>query len=126
MEIPALLPKEPKAPTVTLTLEQLREMIVFAATEFRKPTEAEQEKLDKEKALFDRKRKEGIEMAKLEEEQRKLAQDQCPHKKPNGESTIHIGQIYSDGKLRPICVRCQMMLSPRDAPKDMLVTGLAQ
>lgn len=116
---------KPIDPQVTMTLSQLKEMIAFAAAEFKRPSADEQEKLDKEKMLLDRKRKEGIEVAKFEEDQRKLAQTNCPHRKPDGSSTIHLGQIYSDGMIHPICVRCQMLLPAREVPRDMLIQGIS-
>jgi len=57
-----------------------------------------------------------------EEAATRQRQANCSHTKPNGETRIHRGQIYSDGTVRPFCIHCNKQFAPYEAPREF-VTG---
>ena len=117
-EIPQKSPE--KVPgTVTLTMGDIKDLIA----EIKKPSELEQEKIDQERQLRERRRRESIALATLEMEQKALKQSNCNHTKPNGKPCIG-GQIHSDGMVHMICLRCQKEFTPTKPDQGMLATGI--
>jgi hypothetical protein len=100
-------------PAVTITFDQLKELI----KEIKKPSAEEAERIEKEKALKLRAQREKVEQARIEMAEKKRREDSCPHRKPNGETTV-MGQRHSDGMVHPICFRCQKEFPPRKARSE--------
>ena len=103
---------------ISLTFEQIKELI--------KAAKAPDDETVRLKAEAEARRQEQmtqmIAIAKIEEETRRNSQDRCGHKKSDQSSTIY-GQIHSDRKIHPICVRCQKLFAPYDPPME-LVAGM--
>lgn len=98
-----------------ITLEQL---LAFAEA-LKKPDIETQKKLDEAKARMELNRKNTIEVAMLEVEQKKRREDNCPHTKENGR-TAWVGQVHSDGLYHPICLHCQKAATPFRPTGEML------
>ena len=107
-------------PTVSLTPEQLKEIMVALVQELKRPSKEEQAKLDEEKDRLAQRRAAMIEEGKRQDLAVARTQASCNHTKPNGESLVHKGQIYSDGLMRPMCLRCMKQFAPMRAPQELV------
>lgn len=103
---------------VTVTIEQFKELI----RELRKPSDEEQAKIDKEKAILARRREEMVELGRIEQEQRELNQSRCGHTKPDGKPSTG-GQVHSDGLYHEFCLRCQKEIRVMKPSQDMMQMG---
>ena len=56
-----------------------------------------------------------VRIARQDEASKKARQDNCTHRKPNGEEASG-GQEFSDGRVRRFCLRCQKILREYWAP----------
>ncbi len=122
------MPQEQSTPTgaLTTTYEQLQELLMTAAREFKKPSAEEQAKLDKEKARREQAALESCIMAEEAEKQKQAVISACAaggHKKENGRSAIQ-GQIHSDGKFHGICFHCQWEAPPVAMAPESFAGGI--
>lgn len=93
------------------------------AVELRKPTEFEQEKIDKELALRKQKLEARIRQAKIDEDVREMKRLGCSHTMPNGRHTFR-GQVNSDGLITPICTICLTEFPKIKATQDQISNGV--
>lgn len=120
-------------PNVTMThsqfqslLERFSHGIADAVREARKPDEDTQIKLDEEKTRKEAHRASAIELAMAEQQSKIDRESRCNHTRAeDGKRTIG-GQVHSDGKIHPLCLRCGKEFEPTDAPREMLMgaTGI--
>lgn len=96
---------------VTLTKDALIELIREARRDPGKEAEIEAEA----KRVLAR-RQQMVALAAQDERAKKLRQERCGHRKPNGEPTIG-GQEFSDGRVRMFCLRCQVILREYWSPE---------
>ena len=122
------------AESITLSKEELQSLLsgivtqtnaalVEAVRELRKPSLEEQVKIDKERELEQRRMKESVELARVEEEGRTRRQGSCPHRKENNEHTLR-GQIHADGMVHLFCLRCQLPFKPFAPTPEMQRGGV--
>lgn len=97
--------------SVSMTPTQLRDFAAALVAELRKPTEEQQEEIQKKKDILERAKRDKIELVRIEMESKRSREENCSHKKQNGDTCI-MGQKHSDGKVHPICVRCQKEFPP--------------
>jgi hypothetical protein len=114
-------PKDEPKKEMTMTVEDLQKLIHTAIAAAREPDEETKQKREEERAAKEA-RMQAMILEGKQAEQTAAAQKNCRHTKQNGETTIHNGQIYSDGKIRPLCIRCGKIFQAYDAPRE-LVTG---
>jgi len=105
---------------VNLSASVFENMVMKAIQLAKEPDEETKEKLAKEKAARAEYMKGMMQAAEQEQQARKNAQEHCSHKKPDGSSRVHAGQVYSDGKIRPMCVWCQKIFKEYDAPRELM------
>lgn len=112
---------------VTLTadqLQQLLEKVVEAAVKAaREPDELTKQKMVEDKERRERLMKEAVELAKAEDEAKRLRWKSCSHRKPDGRAAIG-GQIHSDGLIHPICLICQFPFPAIKPTPDQIVQGV--
>lgn len=104
-----------------------QENLKSAIAEMKKPTAAEQAKLDKENALLARKAEIRRAEMILEEKNRKEAQAACQHKKKSRNGAFVSawgGQVNSNGYWYPLCTVCQMIGPEVKAPVEWLTGGV--
>lgn len=94
-----------------------------AIEESRKPTPEELAKKLKEEEDANRRMQEMLTVARAEEEAKKQAWANCKHVKEDGRPSVS-GQVHSDGKIHPICLRCQFEFTPYAPTSDMLANGI--
>ena len=99
------------------------ETFMAAIKELRKPTEAEQEKMDKEKALAKQKLENRILAAKADEQGKAMRKAGCSHSMPDGKHTWRT-QVNQDGYFRPLCVVCNTVLPPIKATLEQIKEGV--
>jgi len=134
---PGRPPKQDQLPanfTVEDVMMMMREMsqasderMLKLVQEMRKPTEAEQKKIDNEKALLERRRENRRREMIAEEKARTDAQKVCPHKKKarNGSFvSAWGGQVNSDGYWYPLCTSCQLVGPEVKAPQEWITGGV--
>lgn len=95
--------------------------------EMKKPTEAEQRKIDNEKMLLDRRMENRRREMIAEEKARTDAQKICPHKKKARNGTFVSawgGQVNSDGYWYPLCTTCQLVGPEVKAPQEWITGGV--
>ncbi len=97
--------------SISLTATELKDMMIAFAQELRKPTPEQEEEARQRKAILERAKRDKLELVRIEIEAKKQREEGCAHKKQNGESTV-MGQKHSDGKVHPICIRCQKEFEP--------------
>lgn len=101
--------------------------MLMAIAEMKKPTAAEQEKLDKENAAIARKNEMRRQTMLAEEKVRKDAQTACQHKKKSRTGAFVSawgGQVNSNGYWYPLCTQCQMIGPEVKAPVEWLTGGV--
>jgi hypothetical protein len=86
--------------------------------ELRKPSAAEAEKEEKEKARILQARKNAAEQGAAVEAQIRAEQASCTHMKPNGAHTFR-GQCHSDGWAEIKCVRCLLRFRVKPLPEHI-------
>jgi hypothetical protein len=106
--------------SVNLTPEILKGIILEAVRVAKEPDEATKAKLAQDKADRETFMKNMLKFAAEEEQSKKDAQERCSHKKQDGTTRVHVGQIYSDGKIRPMCIWCQKIFPAYEAPRELL------
>ena len=103
---------EPQSQNVSLSPDQLKELILSIVSEAKKPSEYEQGKIDKARAIELRAAKEGRELAFAEEHRKAEQKKRCPHH--NGQSHTWVAQVHApdgvDPYFVPTCQRCQTQL----------------
>ena len=104
---------------VSFTAAQFMEMI----KELRKPDDETLEKKAEAAKRLELQKKQMIALAQLETATRERRQKACSHKKQDG-NTLWAGQIHSDGKYHPICLRCSAEGEPMEPPRELLAQGL--
>lgn len=117
---------------VLLLLQELQKSnradLLEAIKEMKKPSEAEQAKLDKENALLERRRE--LRRAEMisEEKARIGKQRSCMHKKKHPRSGAWIsawgGQVNADGYWHPICTVCMKEGPEVKAPIEWIQGGV--
>lgn len=111
---------------VNFSVADIEKLVTAAIKAAKEPDEDTKAKLAEEKKQRENYMAQMLKMAREEEAARKAGQDRCSHKKQNGETRINAGQIYSDGKVRPICTWCQKVFAEYDAPRELVFgTGLS-
>lgn len=117
--------RDPKL--VAITPESLQEVlskaIEAAVKAAKEPDEATKARIAKEAEEAEKRQAQMIELAKAEEESRKVKWANCSHKKENGKPCVG-GQIHSDGLVHLFCLRCQYPFPPFKPTQDMLATGI--
>lgn len=108
--------------TINLSFDDLQKLIVMAIKTAKEPDDETKLKNDEEKTRKASNLRQMIENAKITEENQKRSQARCGHRKGDGQSTVY-GQIHSDGKIHPICVRCQKLFTAY-APPQELISGM--
>lgn len=93
------------------------------AADLRKPTDAEQVKLDKERADLERKLQARIKVAMAEEQSKAMLKKACNHAMPNGKH-LWRAQVNQDGYFRPICLKCPTVLPPIKATMEQMKEGV--
>ena len=112
--------------SINLSADQITDIIKMAIREAKEPDDETKAKMAAEKAQREERMRQMIEYAQEEEKAKKMAMERCAHKKQDGSTTIHTGQIYSDGMIRPLCVRCQKIFTAYKAPMELIAgTGIA-
>lgn len=109
---------EGKSVGINLDMDQLIALI----REMKKPDDETLEKKAKDEARRQEQMRNMIAVAKLDEANRLNFQARCQHEKQDKSSTWY-GQVHSDGKIHPICVRCQKLATPY-APPQELISGM--
>ena len=101
------------AGSITLTIDQLKEVIASAIAagvkEATKPTPEQEEKMVEDKKRKDKAQQARIEVGKAAERERTMRQQFCNHKRDDGRADSFAvgGQLFSDGKVHILCLRCQ-------------------
>lgn len=107
----ATAPAIPSTP-MTLTPDQLTQLITAAVKAARQPNEYEQRKIDREIALEQRRNVERLELAKAEEESKATRKRNCPHH--NGRTHTWVAQVHQprgeDAYFIATCQRCLTQL----------------
>jgi len=106
------------------TAENNREMFLEAIKELKKPTPEQQEQLDRQKMIRERKAELMVLLAKDEEKGKRRKRERCSHLKPNGKIAIG-GQIHADGLVHPLCVKCQTEFQPFKPNAEMMRSGVS-
>ncbi len=106
------------------TAKDSRETFLEAIKELKKPTPEQQEQLDQQKMMRERKAQLMVLLAKDEEKGKRIRRERCSHKKPNGLISIG-GQIHADGLVHPICVKCQTEFQPFKPTAEMMRSGVS-
>jgi hypothetical protein len=112
-----------KLTAVTLTAEQLQALLLEVVRAAKEPDELTKQKIEEEKANRERRARQAVELAKLEEEQQQKRWAACSHTKPDGRRAIG-GQVHSDGLIHPICLICNKQFTPVSPTPDQLVQGV--
>ena len=113
-------PQAEAAPQGTLSMEQL----AWLVKKLKEPSDIEAAKLAADAKKLEVQKLQMVDLARIETENRRRAQDNCNHKKPNGE-TSWAGQIHSDGLYHPICLKCNMHGKTQEPPRELLAQGLS-
>jgi len=98
-----------------------------AISEMKKPTAAEQKKLDDEEKRLARQREIRRSEMIIEEKSRLGAQQACMHKKKSRTGSFVSawgGQVNSDGYWHPVCTVCQKVGPEVKAPQEWLMGGV--
>jgi hypothetical protein len=111
-----------KTASVAISQETLAILLAFAK-ELRKPDDETQRLKDEAKARHDENIRQMIAVATAEEDARKNRYATCNHKKERGEPAW-VGQPFSDGFYRAICLHCQMISTPIKLTPAMM-SGMA-
>lgn len=101
----------------------LKEALVALARELKAPDPEVAAKKAADKERQERNKAQRLAEVKAKEEGRLAAQAACEamgHKKENGRSAIHPGQVYNDGTMRPFCLRCDKWWPPRKAAPEFM------
>lgn len=102
--------------------------MIAMVQEMKKPSAAEQAKLDKEEMLLARRRETRRQELLAEEAARKGQQERCPHQKKHPRSGAFIsawgGQVNSDGCWHPVCTVCGMEGPAVKAPMEWITGGV--
>lgn len=112
-----------KPDSLTMTKDELLAIITHAIQELKKPDAETAAKLAIERERRESDMRAMVELAKTQELETRRRQETCSHRKENGERSVG-GQIHSDGKIHPICLRCQKQFTPIDPPQELLSTGV--
>src|SRR5678809_1095009 len=96
-------PAKTKESMVTMT--DLAQALKGFAETLKAPTAKELEKEQQEAIKEAARRKQMIELARVEIATQKQRQASCGHVKQDG-TTLFQGQIHSDGKYHPLCMGC--------------------
>lgn len=119
-------------PTLAITAEQLQEMMTAIVREARKPTEAEQKKLDDEARKLAAQQKQRLELQKVELQRRENLRKFCAH------GTVHPGtgafqhawraQVHTPANTRayfvPTCQQCQTQVGKVYATPEQVSNGV--
>lgn len=103
-------PKQQTGPTLSLTMDQIMEIV----RAIKEPSPAEKEKLAQEEELKKRQLDAMMELGRTEEQAKIDRENACGHKKENGSWCIG-GQEHSDGMIHPVCLRCGKSFPPYKA-----------
>ncbi len=106
------------------TAQNNREALLEAIKELKKPTPEQQEQIDQQKMIRERKKQLMILLAKAEEKGKRVRRERCSHTKPNGKVAIG-GQIHADGLVHPLCVKCQTEFQPFKPTAEMMRSGVS-
>lgn len=102
-------------PTVTMTFDQVQDLLRTVLAEANKPNALEQKRLDEELAKDKRRAALAVELGRAEEEARWRRQNSCTHSRhaTTGESVpkgtgvwTTCGQTHGDDSISLICMRC--------------------
>lgn len=104
---------------VQLSGADIERIMLAAIKASKEPDEETQQRLAQEKAQRDQSMKNMLAEARQSEEATRNRQTRCSHRKPDQATAVH-GQIHSDGKIHPICVICQKLFVPYEAPREMM------
>lgn len=105
--------KAVKQATGGLTTEQ----IVTLVQELRKPDAETAEKLAAEKLKREQEKKNMLELALLEEQEKQNREANCGHKKENGRTSFVLGHRGEDGKYKYLCQHCQKIVESTLSPE---------
>lgn len=106
------------------TAKDNREMFMEAIRELKKPTPEQQEQIDQQRLIRERKKQLMILLARDEEKGKRNRRERCSHLKPNGKIAIG-GQIHADGLVHPLCVKCQTEFQPFKPTAEMMRSGVS-
>ena len=106
------------------TAKDNREMFLEAIKELKKPTPEQQEQIDQQRLIRERKKQLMILLARDEEKGKRNRRERCNHLKPNGKIAIG-GQIHADGLVHPLCVKCQTEFQPFKPNAEMMRSGVS-
>lgn len=106
-----------------LSLQDIKELIVAAVAEAKKPDPETAAELQAAKERKNRSREEMLEVARLEVAMKEQREGNCNHRKENGKSA-YAGQVHSDGKIHPVCLHCGKLGDPYAPPQEMLAQGM--
>lgn len=109
---------------IQFTADQLETMLLRIGKEMRKPDDVTLAKQAQEEQRRQESMRQMIALANIEIDSKKNMQARCSHKKEDGRTLWH-GQIHSDGKYHPLCLRCQMLGTPLDPPRELLAQGIS-
>ncbi len=116
---PVIVESTPQVAPV-MTMEQVLAMI----RELKAPDPEEAEKKADQKKREAEARKQMLEVAQVEEQQKALRESNCDHKKQNGRTAI-FGQAHSDGMYHPVCLHCFKEFTPVPLTRDQMQMGVS-
>jgi len=114
------------------TMAQMLEIVAKMGAEMRKPSDREQQKIDKEDAQIRRQQEERQQLAKSEMESREAKKRGCPHTMthPATKVTWHrwVAQVHTPSHRKPyfvpLCQQCGTQLPEIAATQAMLTEGV--
>lgn len=102
---------------ITLTPEQLQELLAGAIKAAIAPSPEDQEKKDELKRRAQESKKASVDTMMADFQAKKDRQDRCDHKKENGKWATG-GQMLGNGVALTICQHCQKAWYWKPAPED--------
>lgn len=124
------MPDEQKAVTATeiglLLAEQAKQNqanMMEMVKELKKPTEAEQRKLDKESSDARAKAKAARIAAEAEEQRKQMLRDNCSHERPDGQH-LWVAHVNADSCWRAMCQGCRTVMPPVVAAAEQAQQGV--
>lgn len=113
------MPPASTTATISLTKDDLANIVAAAVRAALAPSPEEQAKKDAEAATLEEKRLQMVKDANEWLVQREQMQASCDHKKPRGEDAF-IAKLYSDGVYRVMCLRCQKFVTETVANQQQI------